>query len=92
MAFAAWRQTPVRDEYRALAATYRYGPTVFFFPPWPEIYHSSGIRPESFEETLVLVPILKAVYLDLGYQLVDVPQGSVRERAGLIASHVSGVL
>lgn len=57
---------------------------VFLFKPWREIYISDNERYESFEESIKIDSFLQEAYLKLGYQIVDVPFGSVNQRVNFI--------
>ncbi|MFD0962881.1 AAA family ATPase [Pseudofulvibacter geojedonensis] len=62
---------------------YRYD-FVFIFPPWESIYKNDNERYESFEEAQKIHESLKATYIDLGYEVCEVPIGNVEERANYI--------
>ena len=66
---------------------YKYH-TVFILPPWEEIYTSDNIRYESYKESVEIYEHLKAGYSELGYDLIEVPKGSVEERIHFILEAV----
>ena len=57
---------------------------IFLFEPWKEIYVSDNERYESFEEAVIIDTFLKEAYLELGYEIITVPFGTIEERADFI--------
>ena len=57
---------------------------IFLFEPWEEIYVSDNERYESFEEAVIIDTYLKQAYLELGYEIITVPFGTIKERADFI--------
>lgn len=78
------------DTSAALAASrrYRYDDVVFVLPAWREIYVTDGDRRMTFESARAFGERIREVYLDLGYEIVEVPRDSVETRARFIAEHV----
>lgn len=74
---------PAQHFYEA-AQTYRYAPIVFITPPWDAIYVNDSERWQSFEEAVTLYQSIKAAYLAVGYQIIDVPRVSVKERVQFV--------
>ncbi len=66
---------------------YKYD-KVFMMPPWEEIYITDSERYESFEQSLAIHNHLKRSYEDVGYNIIEVPFGSVKERTEFILSHL----
>lgn len=62
---------------------------VFFFPPWKEIYQQDEERIESFEEGIQIANALRQVYLRFGFQLIEMPYGSVEERIEFIFNEIA---
>lgn len=71
------------DLYKERSLKYKYT-SVFMTPPWQEIYHSDDERYENFEQSLAIHNHLEKTYLELGYSILNVPIGSVRERVQFI--------
>ena len=59
---------------------YRYAPYVFVTPPWKEIFENDLIRTESFEESARIHQTVLDTYIDLNYQVIELPLLPVRER------------
>lgn len=53
---------------------------IFILPPWEEIYVSDAERYENFEQAKVIYQHLVETYQKYGYQLTEVPKGSVEDR------------
>lgn len=73
---------------RKAAAIYRYEATVLVTRPWAEIYTTDDERTMSFEATLPFQRLIEEAYEEAGYQLVEIPRGSIAERAAFIGSFV----
>ncbi len=58
--------------------------TVFVLPPWEEIYVSDEARYENFEQAKVIYEHLKMTYQKYGYNLIEVPTGTVEARIEFI--------
>jgi predicted ATPase len=54
--------------------------TVFVLPPWEEIYESDEARYENYEQAKLIFDHLKETYQKYGYNLIEVPTGTVEER------------
>lgn len=53
---------------------------IFVLPPWEEIYESDEARYENFEQAKLIFDHLLETYQKYGYQLIEVPRGTVEER------------
>lgn len=76
----------VADHY--LEAAKGYYPTVFFCAPHADIYVRDDERPHSFEEAGQIHCQLLETYRQLGYEVVEVPWGTVEERAGWVLARL----
>lgn len=63
--------------------------TVFIMPPWEEIYTTDKERYESFEQSLAIYNHLKNAYNDLGYDIIEIPTGTIDERISFILQNVN---
>jgi predicted ATPase len=66
------------DAWRA--ASRAYARTVFFAPPWREIYVNDAERPQTFADALGLSAHIRRAYLDGGFRLVELVKSSVADR------------
>ncbi|RSC92646.1 AAA family ATPase [Tenacibaculum singaporense] len=57
---------------------------VFMCAPWEAIYKSDNERYETFEQSVKIDTFLKEAYEEVGYNIIDVPFGSVQERCDFI--------
>lgn len=62
---------------------------VFVLPPWEDIYESDEARYENFEQAKLIFNHLLETYQKYGYNLIQVPRGTVEERMQFILSHLS---
>lgn len=83
LAFAKHYGREDADIVRALAKT-PYANRVFWFPPWAEIYANDAERRARFDEAVAFGDLIRAAYLENGFELIDVPRGSVDARAAFI--------
>lgn len=77
----------VTPDYREAAQGYY--PVVFFCAPHRDIYVQDEERPHSFEEAEQIHHQLVATYQGLGYEVAEVPWGSVEERAGWVLTRLA---
>ena len=66
------------------ADAHRYHSHVLFLEPWSDIYETDEERIMSFDDTVSFSQTLRDVYERSGYTLVDVPRGSVDDRAAFV--------
>lgn len=57
---------------------------IFILAPWQEIFTSDSERYENFEEAIEIHKHLLETYKRFGYNLIDVPFGSVESRSDFI--------
>lgn len=67
----------------------QYAQKVFIFPPWEDIYTNDAERKQDFAEAVRTYNVMQSVYLELGYQLVEVPKLPVQSRVEFVLSHLS---
>ena len=53
---------------------------IFILPPWEEIYVSDDERYENYEQAKLIYGHLTETYEKYGYNLIEVPKGTVEER------------
>ncbi|MDN3723782.1 ATP-binding protein [Aequorivita sp. SDUM287046] len=61
---------------------------IFVLPPWEEIYEQDNERYESFEQAEKIFQFLKNGYQRYGYQIHEVPVGSIQDRAQFIIATI----
>ena len=73
---------------RAAIAAHRYRSSVFFFPPWQDIYVTDEERTLDFDGTAAFGELVRAGYQQSGYDLITVPTGSPEARARFILDRI----
>ena len=76
--------------WRRAAEVFRFHPTAFFVPPWPEIFKQAAERRHSFEDALAEYPVLLKNYERFGYRPAMVPKVSVPKRADFVLQTLAG--
>ncbi len=76
--------------WRRAAEVFRFHPTVFFVPPWPEIFRQDAERRHTFEDGLAEYPVLLKNYRRFGYRPVIVPKAPIPARADFVLRMLSG--
>jgi predicted ATPase len=76
-------------KYDYLIQDLRFYPTVFMTPPWGDIYCQDDERKHSFEDAVAEYERLLKFYLKNGYQIVEIPKVSVKERFHFLISTIS---
>lgn len=61
---------------------------VFIMPPWREIYSSDSERYEDFDQALKIHTYLHRAYHELGYEIIEVPTGTVEARTEFILGNI----
>ena len=61
---------------------------IFMMPPWQKIYTTDNERYESYEQSLAIYNHLKKTYLDLNYNIIEVPTGTVQKRVHFILNMI----
>ena len=82
-AYMDYSKTEYPSYFKEKCKLYKYD-YAFLFLPWKNIYTSDNERYESYEQLVTIDRFLQNAYLELGYQLIPVPYGAVKERADFI--------
>lgn len=75
------------DIYIKKSKKYEYD-LIFLMPPWEEIYTTDKERYESFEQSLAIYNHLRNAYENIGYQVVEIPIGSINQRIDFILTTI----
>lgn len=79
------RKDNINEENLEKSATvFRYHPSVFILPPWPEIYGTDNERREDLNAMIEINNKLVEVYKDFGYSVIVLPKVSPEKRLELI--------
>lgn len=77
---------PVR--FTSVCKTHVYD-QIFILPPWDDIFTSDDERYENFEQAVAIQEQLEITYKRFGYSLLEVPYGTVEERADFIIKNAN---
>lgn len=77
-------QAKLAIDSRYISASQGYHPQVYFCRPYCEIYVQDDVRPYPFEEAIAIHDALIAMYLQLGFEVVEVPWGTLEQRVAFI--------
>ncbi|SDK42556.1 Predicted ATPase [Pseudomonas delhiensis] len=66
----------------------RYQPLVLLAPPWEAIYHNDAERKQDFAEAQRTAAVMREVYGELGYQVVELPLAGLEARADFVLEHL----
>lgn len=66
------------------AKVYQYSKSILFLPSWHEIYVTDGDRTMSFAAAKEFGDLIKQAYIDLGYNIIDVPLLTIDKRVEFI--------
>ena len=61
---------------------------ILLMPPWEEIYTSDEGRYENFEQSLAIYNHLKNAYLELDYEITEIPFGPIDVRVDFILNAI----
>ena len=74
----------------AAARRHRYNPRVFLLPAQEGIYRQDDERKMTFAEAHAFGEIIRQAYEELGYAVVELPEGMPDERAGALLAQLPG--
>lgn len=75
-------------EFKEVCKQNRYD-QVFILPPWEEIYIQDNERLESYPQAVDLHIHLEETYQSFGYEIVEVPFGTIAERLDFIVKRIT---
>ncbi|GAE65822.1 AAA family ATPase [Chryseobacterium indologenes] len=79
---------PVPKEMEIIACEMAYQKNVFIFPPWKEIYKNDPERKQTLEGAISTFECMRELYLEYGYNIIEVPKLSIQERAGFVLDSI----
>ncbi|WII71971.1 AAA family ATPase [Bdellovibrio sp. 22V] len=77
------------EPFEEASQNHLYNSDVFVLPPWKDIYATDEERKMTFEATLQFHEQILNAYRKLGYSLIEVPMGTVQERAQFVMDRVN---
>lgn len=87
--YSKLERIPISDLLLAKCGELTYCRKVFIFPPWEEIYENDAERKQDFTEAIATFHEMVSAYIKFGYDLIEVPKVSVKERVQFIVSKMS---
>ena len=78
------------DDFSKTCNDNRYD-LVFLLPPWEAIYQQDNERYESFEQAEKVYEFLVQGYQKYGYNVVEVPTGTIEDRTDYIIEHLNRI-
>lgn len=87
VAYASYLGVDPTASRRACAA-HRYHREVLILEPWEAIYTTDDERTMTFADTLAFHDAVRAAYAEATYALVEVPRGSVGDRAAFVRAFI----
>ncbi len=71
--------------------TSNYNPTVFFTPPWEDLFTSDSERPKNFPAAVSEYRHLEKTYARLGYHIIELPKTSLAERCRFLEEKLESI-
>lgn len=81
---------PVPRHVETAVALFRYAPTIFVAPPWPEIFVNDAERKQDFQEAIATCDAVVAACREAGYETVEIPRVPVADRVEFILFRING--
>ena len=88
LAFARYRGFRAPEVLTESVQKYRYAPQVFVAPPWPAIFTNDTIRTETLDEALRIHEFIVKTYIDLNYQIIELPLVPVKKRINYLLQNL----
>ncbi|MGO1244720.1 MAG: AAA family ATPase [Sphingobacterium sp.] len=79
---------PIPKKMAVLINEVIYNRKVFVLPPWKEIYENDGERKQKWEEAVTTFERMKEIYIHYGYNLVEVPVGTIENRLKFVLDEI----
>ncbi|WP_339916446.1 ATP-binding protein [Yeosuana marina] len=83
LAYMEYFNQPYSNEFLSVCNENKYS-HVYLLPPWKSIYKTDTERFESFNEAVKIHDLLEQIYENLGYTIIEVPFGTIKERTNFI--------
>ncbi len=80
---------PIPQHVESAGRLFRYSTKVFVAPPWRDVYETDEERKQSFETAEATHDAMVEVYCSLGYELIELPRASIKDRIALVQGIVT---
>lgn len=88
ISYLDYRGIEIPSHLKAILSEIRYATFVFLTPPWRELFNSDEERAKVFEEAVLEYEHLCESYLELGYELIEIPHYSIMQRVEFIGKYL----
>ncbi|MFD2599069.1 AAA family ATPase [Sphingobacterium corticis] len=78
----------IEDHLKKAVSDIRYNRKVFLLPPWKRIYENDNERKQEWNEAISTYNAMKLTYRKYGYELMEVPIGTIANRADFVISQI----
>jgi len=82
---------PIPEHVKKAAEIFRYHARVLIAPPWEEIFRQDHERKQDFGEAVRTYEALASMYVELRYQLVELPRADVDSRMQFVRRMLDSV-
>lgn len=86
--YAELIESEISERMKCYAENWRYNKSVFILPPWQEIYETDNERKQNWKEAVLTFEKMRKTYKNYGYEAIEVPKTTVRERADFILKYI----
>lgn len=87
LAYMSYFEQPIKNGFINICKKCHYD-RIFLLPPWESIFIKDDERFETFEQAIDIYKHLKETYIKFGYNIIEVPFGSVGKRVEFILSRI----
>jgi predicted ATPase len=88
LAYMSYFNQSIGGKFIDICNTHTYD-FIFLLPPWKAIYTDDEERFETFEQASDIYHKLKEAYQQFGYQIIEVPFGSIEDRTNFIIAQLN---
>ncbi|KJG23100.1 ATP-binding protein [Photobacterium iliopiscarium] len=89
LGYSNLEQIKLSDELTSAISNFKYHSKVFIFPPWKEIFTNDSERKQDFAVAVNTYNEMVLAYEKSGYEIIEVPFGTVNERIDFILVNLS---
>lgn len=90
LAYMNYFNQDISEDFIKICKQYTYD-CIFILPPWEAIYQMDGERFETFEQACDLHIHLSDTYRSFGYEIIEVPFGTIKERTDFILEYLNRI-
>ena len=87
LAYMTYFNQPIKEEFFDICKKCKYD-YMFLLPPWELIFTDDEERFETFEQATDIYYHLRDTYNNFGYNVIEVPFGTIKDRAQFILNSI----